>query len=140
MNGVMTTLVKSLPQTVVGLAFLAMITVLGYTGHMTPTDTVTAIWALIGLVGSTGLFVLASQLSNSNAVPHLIVGVAMMAAIVTLGLHDVLHSAQLENFLALLLTGTAGGGVAAGVTLLRQPSQVPSLPLGPPSETGHVAS
>lgn len=111
----MTAFLKTLPQTIVGLALLAALTVMGYTGHLSPADTYTAIMGIIGLVGATGLYVLASNWGNMNALPHLICGVGIVVAIVLLGLHNTFNSNQVLAVLGLLLTGTAGsiGAVAA---------------------------
>lgn len=130
----MTAFLKTLPQTLVGAALLASVTILGYTGHLNHTDTVTSLWAFIGLLGGTGLYVLASQFSNVNALPHLIVGLGLMGSIVALGVHNVLNSTEIQNFLALIITGTAGGGVAAGAAVLAAQQNPP-----PPADP-HVAS
>ena len=119
-----------LPQTVIGLALLSALTIFGYTGHVTQNDTYIALMGFIGLVGASGLYVLASNWANINALPQLIVGIAIIAALVVLGLHNVFNSGQLSAVLALLLTGTgvgAGGVVVTGAvrSLAQGPKQVP---------------
>lgn len=101
------TLLKILPQTLVGLVLLGALTVFGYTGHLSAADTYTGLMAFIGLVGASGLYVLASNLSNISAVPHLIVGCAVIGALVALGLHSVFTSNQIVAILGLVFTGTA---------------------------------
>ena len=130
-----TTFIKTLPQTVVGLVLLAALTVFGYTGHVSASDTYNTLLAFIALVGASGLYVLASTWANSNAMPQLIVGVAIIGALVALGLHDVFTSTQLQGIMMLLLTGAAvgtGGVVVASAAAIKaasekkDPAEVPS--------------
>ena len=102
-----TSLKTILPPTLVGLVLLGALTVFGYTGHLSAADTYTGLLAFIGLVGASGIYVLASNLTNAAAVPHLIVGIAVVGALIALGLHNVFASAQIVAILGLLLTGTA---------------------------------
>ncbi len=135
----MTTFLKTLPVTIVGLALLAAITVFGYTGHLNAADTYAAIMSLIGLVGATGIYVLASSWSNANALPHLVVGVGILGAVTALGLHNVFGSSQILALLALVVTGTAGGGAPSAVAALT-PSPVPALPPTQPPAAGTTQS
>ena len=107
------TILKLLPQTLVGLVLLAALTVFGYTGHLSPSDTYSALLGLVGLVGASGLYILASTVfTNTSAVPHLIVGIGIIGAVVALGLHDVFASGQITALLTLIFTGTAAGSGA----------------------------
>ena len=119
----MNTFKKTLPQTVIGLVLLVPIIIFGYTGHITSSDAYAGIMAMVGLVGSTGVYILASQWANSNTLPHLIVGVGIIGGVVALGLHNVFNSGQLLALWTLIAIGTAGGGGAAIVTAAANPSQ-----------------
>ena len=117
-----TTFIRTLPQTLIGLVLLVPVVIFGYTGHFSPSDTYAGIMAMIALVGATGVYILASQWSNSNTLPHLIVGAAIIAGVVALGLHNVFNSGQLLALWTLLAVGTAGGGGAALVTAAANPT------------------
>jgi hypothetical protein len=121
----MTALMKVIPQTVVGLALLAAIVIFGYTGHNNAGDTYALLLSFVGLVGATGLFILASNFANINALPHFILGLAIVAAVVVLGLHNVFTSAETLGVLGLLLTGTAGA--AGAVVITANPAAVPTV-------------
>ena len=124
----MSVFLKTWPTTVAGLAMLGALTVFGYTGRLSGPDTYNAFLGFLGLVGATGLFILASQFSNANALPHFIVGLATVVAIIVLGLHFVFTNTQILGILFLVFTGTAGSAVAVGVT--SQPA-APATPVAP---------
>ena len=112
----MNTALKITLPTLAGMAYLAAIMVLGVTGHLSPPDTFTAIQSLIGLTGATGIYILASNYPNVNAIPHLIMGFAVVAAILILATDNTFSTNQSLALLALIFTGTAGAavGVVAG--------------------------
>ena len=112
---------RTLPTTIVGLVLLIPVIVFGYTGHLSPADTYAGVMALVGLIGTTGVYILASQWSNENTLPHLIDGVLLIAGVVVLGLHNIFDSAQLLALWTLIAIGTAGGGGAALVTAAANP-------------------
>lgn len=126
----MTSFLRTLPQTVVGVSLLTTITIFGYTGTLNASSTYVTFMAFLGLVGATGIWVLASTWSNTNAIPHLIIGVLSMAALVILGLHHTFTSDQLAATFGIMLTGSAAGGTAAVVTSMSTPTS--------PSQTGSV--
>lgn len=117
---------RLLPQIVVGLVVLGVVVFLGYDGHLSPADTYAGILSIVGLVGATGVYVLASQFDNVNAIPHLVVGVALIIAVAILGAHNTFNSGQLLGLLALIITGTAGG---AGATLVNSPTTSGTTPI-----------
>lgn len=125
----MSAFLKTLPQTVIGLVLVAAYTVFGYTGHLNSADTYTALMASIGLVGATGIYILASQFSNMNALPHLIVGVGIVGSVIALGVHGIFNSSQIIAVLGLLFTGTAGStGALVTTTAPAAPPTSPAMP------------
>jgi hypothetical protein len=110
--------VKQIPALVMFLALLAAATVLGYTGHIDPTNTFAVLLALTGAVGIAGFAILLSAgTPNSTLVAHGIFVLALFAAVVILALHNVFDSTEVIPFFTLVLVG-AGGGV--GVNALTQ--------------------
>ena len=118
----MTSLIKALPQIVLLAALLAVVTVLGYTGHLAPTSTYNLVMAYIGAVGIAGAIVLGSSAPNSDTYPHLILAVLVLAAVAVLGIHNVFSDNQIQAVLALLI----GAGALAGGTVLGSSTSTPS--------------
>ena len=119
---------KTLPQTIVGLVFLGVITIFGYVGTLSSSSTYQAFLALLTLVGATGIWILASNWENINASPNLIVGLASMIALVILGLHHVFASDQISYTLMLVLMGSAVGVGGPAITTVMQKKQQPPAP------------
>lgn len=105
---------NSLSQTFVGLVILAALTVFGYTGKLNQADTYTTLMAIIGLVGASGLWILASESDNANAIPHVFLGCAFIGVVIALGVHNVFNSGQIQAIFAVLITG---GAVTTGTVV-----------------------
>ncbi len=119
---------------IVGLVLLAAVTVFGYTGHLSSSDTYSALFGLIGLVGVSGLYVIASSaFTNTSAIPQLIVGVGIVGALVVLGLHNVFDSAQIQAMLLLIITGAAAGSGGVVVATAARSQQVAAPPAPEPA-------
>ena len=94
-------------QALVGLALVAFVVVVGYTGHLAPATTYTLFLALGGALGASGLWTLASTKPNADAIPHLIIGLGLLASLLILALHGTFTDTETQAAFALLLTGTA---------------------------------
>lgn len=103
----MNTATRYATQSVVGLAMVVVVVVLGYTDHLSSATTYTLFLALIGALGASGLWTLASNKPNADAIPHLIIGLALLGALLALALHDVFTDTETQAAFALLLVGSA---------------------------------
>lgn len=126
----MTAFVKSLPQLILGAAFLAVATILGYTQHFNVTDTFTIILGLTGALGVLAGWKLGSPAPNSELIAHGAFTVLVLAACTVLSLHGIFTSAQILPIFALYGVGGATGlgvGVTAGTDTptLAAPQPVP---------------
>jgi hypothetical protein len=102
-----TGIVKQLPLLLLGLAVLATVTILGYFGHVSPPDTLTALLGLSFLTGGLSLVVLSDPAApNTNLAVHVTFALALVGAVLSLALHNVFNGSQVQTFLAPLI-GTA---------------------------------
>lgn len=113
--------------TAVAIALAAAVTALGWNGNLTSTYTLAALTSLLAGVGGLGALVIGSPQPNSDALPHAIIGVVILAAITALGLHGTLTANQLAEVFAPVTVATA---VVAG--------NVSKSAASPTSTTGQV--
>lgn len=124
---------KYLVQIAVGAVVLGAIVAFGYTGHLSSSQTYDGIMAFIGVVGASGLLILASTVDNQNAIPHLALGLLLVVGVVILGLHSIFDSAQISAFILLILGPSAIATGAASVGAVLTSGVVPPAPVQAPA-------
>ena len=98
-------------SSIVAVTTIAAVTALGWTGNLSSTDTLAALTAMLTLIGGLGVLVVGSTQPNSNALPHALLAVAILAALTVLGIHGTLTSNQLAVIFAGIIPV---GAVVAG--------------------------
>ena len=114
----MTTLQKFLIQVAVGTAAIVAVTTTAWNGTLTSAAAYTTMSALLVALSLTGIWTLASTSPNADALPHLLLGVELLAAVVVLANHHVFTSDQLQAIIGMVVVGGSitGGAVAGQAT------------------------